>query len=99
MPGLTGQTTAAEVNNRLGQIARDFHLTMDRVAAALEFLDAHSNATLLSTYQVTGPDAQALRDAYEDMRVLLRVYRGEQTVPVAADLRGRVRIIAGLAVP
>lgn len=96
MPGLGNTISSAEVNSRLGQIARDVHVSMSRVAEGLEFLDAHDNNALLQQFQVVGPDASELRAAFEDLRTLLRVYRGEQALPTPVELRVRVRRIAGL---
>lgn len=96
MAGLSGQISGAEVQGRLGAIARDLNVAITAVEDGQAFLNANDDATLLALYGISNADAALLRSAYGDMSLLLQVYRGQAAQTPAKDFRTFMARIDGL---
>lgn len=101
-PGLGVQLNANEIQVRIGTIARDVHVALERVAGGKLFMDRYTDAELASLFSISGTDAAALRLAMDALWDIHEVYVGNREngdPAVLFDFRTQTSPVFGLGFP
>ncbi|SRR6266498_4167198 len=93
--GLNRSLTAAEINQRVGSIAKNLNQVMGDVGNLKVFLDTWDDAALAG-YGLSTDDITLIRTVVADLVQLRNLYLGTATLTVAYDHRTFARRIWGL---